>query len=104
MSPFFIYFFLLPLFVQNGFLQKAPFAPKRFRLRRHDFNFGDFDTSSFGLRKPIPSTRPLEIASISQGCQMFLGTKYQNGGNVYQNATKLPNDLKIYRMAKYILM
>jgi hypothetical protein len=31
-------------------------------------------------------------ASIRQGCQIFLGSKYQNGENI-------PNDNKIYQMA-----
>jgi hypothetical protein len=34
-------------------------------------------------------------ASFEQGCQIFVDTIDQNGGKIYQIATKLPNDHKI---------
>jgi hypothetical protein len=38
----------------------------------------------------VGATRP-HIYCLGQGCQIFLGAIYQNGGNIYQMTTKLAN-------------
>jgi hypothetical protein len=61
------------------------------------------------LFENIPSGNParvpfsLLIASSrfvlsAKGCQIFLATKYQIGGEMYQITTKLPNDYTIYQI------
>jgi hypothetical protein len=42
----------------------------------------------------IRQTAPTALSNLEQGCQIFLGTIYQNGGG-----GTIPNNQKIYRMA-----
>jgi hypothetical protein len=41
----------------------------------------------------------VKIDNRTQGCQIFLDTIYQNVGEIYHVATKLPNGHNIYELA-----
>jgi hypothetical protein len=56
-------------------------------------------TSKIGNFDEIYPAELRNFVRVNQGCQIFIYLIYQNGGKIYQTATKLPNGRKIYQMA-----
>jgi hypothetical protein len=47
------------------------------------------------MHKPLDS----KASCVAQGCQIFLGTKYQNGEKYTKLPQNIPNGHKIFAMA-----